>query len=92
MIGGPRKSYSDVIIRAGEGLTERANTGTVGPSETSDARRAAFGLFCVERRINDGVVELTCACPLNGARKPEEGTTRWYGRRPKFVRSAWAWK
>ena len=45
MIGGPRKSYSDVILRLGEGLTERANTGTVGPSETSDARRAAFGLF-----------------------------------------------
>ena len=28
-----------------EWLTERAHTGTVGPSETSDARRAAFGLF-----------------------------------------------
>ena len=51
MIGGPRKSYSDVILRLGAGLTERANTGTVGPSETSDARRAAFGLFCVVRRL-----------------------------------------
>ena len=91
MIGGPRKSNSDVIIRTA-GADGEAHTGTVGPSETPDARRAAFGLFCVERRIIDGVVELTCACPLNGARKPEEGTTRWYGRRPKFVRSAWAWK
>jgi hypothetical protein len=58
------------------------------------ARRAAFGppFFVLSGGINDGVAELTCVCPINGARKPEKGTTRWYGRRPKFVRSAWAWK
>ena len=62
MIGGPRKSNSDVIIRTA-GADGEAHTGTVGPSETPDARRAAFGLFCVKRRINDGVVELTRCAP-----------------------------
>ena len=60
--GGPRKNNSDVIIRTA-GADGEAHTGTVGPSETPDARRAAFGLFCVKRRINDGVVELTRCAP-----------------------------
>jgi coenzyme PQQ precursor peptide PqqA len=50
----------------------------MGLSAERNVRRekGGFRTFCVERRINEGVVELTCACPLNGARKPEEGTTR----------------
>jgi hypothetical protein len=49
-------------------------------------------LFVLKRGIKARVAELTSRVPHQRGPQTEEGTTRWYGRRPKFVRSAWAWK
>jgi hypothetical protein len=48
-------------------------------------------IFVSREGIKARVAELTRSAPQQRA-QPEEGTTRWYGRPPKFVRSAWAWK
>ena len=42
--------------------------------------------------IKAPLAESTRRAPHQRGPQPEEGMTRWHGRRPKFVRSAWAWK
>ena len=93
----PNKSWRRCRVTSPSGYRNPSWPAT-SPRVAPNAR----GFFCIRPRAAPFCVETgnkgtryrvqVAACPTNGTRKPEEGMTRWHGRRPKFVRSAWAWK
>src|SRR4029077_8731324 len=89
-------------INDGVAESHRCVAATRGPPPSPRAAPNARGFFCirpraaalfVSKRGNKGA-----PCRVNSPRAPStgpatrRGMTRWHGRRPKCVRSAWAWK